>query len=303
MRPKGSGGASGRFVRRVTTRYAAGVAACAIATVVPLASAANLRMQAGAYVTAGDICCNIVRGARIQDYLASGQTFSIPVLWLCSLLIISLGAVCLLMPPHGDIERTRVLASRSRASYWARRIAAVTGYVAFQLLWRLVCCVVIALVLGGSPGLGSLSADAAGLFAMEGPVAWDVGCLLRSCCLEFAVVLAMSLVAGGLAVDRERSRWSGCACGICDGVGVHRPARPDSEHADASPVRGVRGRGRAAAVARGGTVAPGRGVRPAVCQPSNYRLFYTEAVLAPCALLLNTWESGSEPRRCSKTST
>lgn len=200
MRPKGSGGVSGRFVRRVTTRYAAGVAACAIATVVPLASAANLRMQAGAYVTAGDICCNIVRGARIQDYLASGQTFSIPVLWLCGLLIISLGAVCLLMPPHGDIERARVLASRSRASYWARRIAAVTGYVAFQLLWRLVCCVVIALVLGGSPGLGSLSADAAGLFAMEGPVAWDVGCLLRSCCLEFAVVLAMSLVAGGLAV-------------------------------------------------------------------------------------------------------
>lgn len=200
MRPKGSGGVFGRFVRRVTTRYAAGVAACAIATVVPLASAANLRMQAGAYVTAGDICCNIVRGARIQDYLASGQTFSIPVLWLCSLLIISLGAVCLLMPPHGDVERTRVLASRSRASYWARRIAAVTGYVAFQLLWRLVCCVMIALVLGGSPGLGSLSADAAGLFAMEGPVAWDVGCLLRSCCLEFAVVLAISLVAGGLAV-------------------------------------------------------------------------------------------------------
>lgn len=200
MRPKESGGAFGRLVRRVTTRYATGVAACAIATVVPLASAANLRMQAGAYVTAGDIYCNIVRGARIQDYLASGQTFSIPVLWLCSLLIISLGAVCLLIPPQNDIERTRLLASRSRTSYWAHRIAAVTGYVAFQLIWRIVCCVAIALALKGSPGLGSLSADAAGLFAMEGPVAWGVECLLRSCCLEFAVVLVMSLVAGGIAV-------------------------------------------------------------------------------------------------------
>lgn len=200
MRSKESGGAFGRFVRRVTTRYAAGVAACAIATVVPLASAANLRMQAGANVTAGDIYCNIVRGARIQDYFASGQTFSIPVLWLCSLLVVSLGAVCLLMPPQNDIERTRLLASRSRTSYWAHRIAAVTGYAAFQLIWRLVCCMAIALVLGGSPNLGLLSADAEGLFSMEGPVAWGMGCLVRSCCLEFAVMLVISLVAGGIAV-------------------------------------------------------------------------------------------------------
>ncbi len=200
MKSVGRRGLPAHLVAHVSSRYAGGVIACAAATVVPLASAANVRMQAGPHMTAADIYCNIMRGARIQDYFASGQTFTIPVLWLCSLLVISIGAMLLFVPAHLDIERTRLLTSRSRTAYWLHRAVAIACYMAVQLAWRLVCCALIAWAIGGTPTFDALSKDASGLFQMEGSLVWSAGELLRANCMEFAALYAMSLVTGGIAV-------------------------------------------------------------------------------------------------------
>lgn len=198
---------------RIPSRYPAAAFAMALATIVPFASAANLRVQAGEFMTAGDIYFNIARGTRVQDYLSDGQAFSVPVLWLCSMLIIALGAITMFVPPRLDIECVRLLASRTRASYWVQRGRAVIVYVALQLLWRVVCCSVIPLALAGSPDIGSLSSGATSFFSMEGPVSWSAGALLSACLLEFVAISALSLCAGALSVT------SGAAVGATAFVG------------------------------------------------------------------------------------
>ena len=45
------------------------------------------------------------RGMMVQEYFASGRTFSIPVLWLTNILVLLLGTVMLAMPSRDGIER------------------------------------------------------------------------------------------------------------------------------------------------------------------------------------------------------
>ncbi|MBY4797417.1 hypothetical protein K6V98_03450 [Collinsella sp. AGMB00827] len=185
---------------RILSRPSIAAGSVVLATIVPLASAANLRARTGIVPAASDILCNIVRGARIEDYLMTDRPFSIPVLWLCSLVIILFGAMVSFLPPHVDIERVRLMKAGSRAAYWAQRVLCTLGYVGCQVLWQGVLSVAIAAMLGGSLSLTVISPQAFEFFQAEEPISWGLEQAVQLIGIELVLLSIISLLAGFSAV-------------------------------------------------------------------------------------------------------
>lgn len=164
------------------------------------ASASEVQAYAGADMTAGDVFYNISRGMMVQEYFASGRTFSIPVLWLTNILVLLLGAVMLAMPSRDGIERGRMMASGSRTRYWLSRCVLALIWPLLALITRLACSEAFALALGGSAAMGQVSDGACILFESQGVVVWGGAQLVATVLIELVGGCVMCLALASMAL-------------------------------------------------------------------------------------------------------
>lgn len=191
------------------------IGVCLATVAVPLSSAAEMRAYVSGAITAGDVLFNIVRGMAPQEFMVGqdGPSFSIPVLWLCSLLLEVFGSVLLFFPRRDGLETVRLFASGSRGRYWAGKCLRMVAFPFAFLAWQLMWCVTLAVVLGGSPNLLAISADGSALFAEFGSTAWDAGWFMGFMVVDLLSCFVICLAAQLLSVNLGAPVACTCALG------------------------------------------------------------------------------------------
>ena len=185
----------------------------ALGAVTPIASAAQMRGYAVGAPSAGEIYLNIVRGDRIKSYLFDAAPFSVPVLWMCGLVVMLFAALWVYIPRNNGVDQTMLFACGSRQAFWFMRASALVVIPAIHIVWRVVTCELVAVVLGGDPSFFEISDGARMMIKEHSPLTWNLEWMFLSALVEYVSLALITVLVGLLA-----GTWgvpAGFLAGIC----------------------------------------------------------------------------------------